>query len=312
MRTVMLGLVGSSVLSLVLVFVIEAFNTRVLSPDDVKRYLRIQVLGVVPEVSGRNGNASPLLGSGAPVQFAELFQSLRTSLVTSPELAEGRTLLVTSSEPGEGKTVTAANVAVSLAGLKQRVLLIDGDLRKPRLHEMFGEQQQPGLADVLQGHTTTGDFRKTKVPGLWLMPAGRATQNPANLLGSENFGKLIGYFRKHFDWIVLDSPPVLAVTDPCLIARATAGVLLVVDSGHTAREVASAAVERLDAVGATVIGAMLNRVALKARAVSYLPYYHQDYETYYPQTADTFLPPQITATASTIKSGGTVEATFDH
>src|SRR5205814_1837827 len=106
--------------------------------------------------------------------------------------------------------------------------------------------------------------------------------------------------------------PVLAVTDSCLIARATAGVLLVVDSRRTVREVASAAVERLDAVGATIIGAMLNRVVLKARAVSYLPYYHQDYETYYPHAEDTFHPPQI-STASTIDSTGAVEATtFDH
>src|SRR6185436_14815003 len=97
----------------------ELFNTKVMSPADVKRHLHIRVLGVAPEVLSNGGGRSPLLGSGAPIQFAELFQGLRTNVVTAPELATGRTLLVTSSEPGEGKTVTAANLAVSLAGLKQ-------------------------------------------------------------------------------------------------------------------------------------------------------------------------------------------------
>jgi tyrosine-protein kinase Etk/Wzc len=219
---------------------------------------------------------------------------------------------VTSSEPGEGKTVTAANLAVSLAGLKQRVLLIDADLRKPRLHEMFGEQQQPGLSDVLMGKTTTRDFRKTNVSGLWLLPAGSGSQNAANLLGSANFSKLIHYLQKHFDWIVLDSPPVLAVTDPCLVARVASGVLLVVDCRNTAREIASAAVERLDAVGATIVGAMLNRAPLGRRDTSYLPYYHKDYQTYFPEADDTFHPPEVTSAALRGDVSTAPEPTFNH
>ena len=129
----------------------------------------------------------------------------------------------------KGKTVSAANIAVLLARLNQRVVLIDADLRNPQLHEVFGEEQQPGLADVLMGKTTSGVFRKTKVPGLWLMPAGSAAGNPSDLLGSDGFNELIKDVRNRFDWIVLDSSPVLAVTDPCLIARAVSGVLLVVD-----------------------------------------------------------------------------------
>lgn len=295
-RTLLIGLVGSGGFALVLVFALEVFNTRVRSPEDVSRHLRIRVLGIAPEARAVEGHTSPLLGSGAPIQFAELFQGLRTNLLASPELATGRTLLITSSEPGEGKTMSAANIAVSLAGLKQRVLLIDADLRKPRLHELFGEERQPGLADVLIGKTTTRDFRKTSVSGLWLMPAGGACKNAANLLGSENFNKLIDYLKQHFDWIVLDSAPVLAVTDPCLVARVAAGVLLIVDC-KTDREVASAAVERLDAVGATIVGAMLNRAALNSRDASYLPYYHRNYETYYSETEGSFHLPEVAATA---------------
>ena len=193
-----------------------------------------------------------------------------------PNSRRGRTLLVTSAEPAEGKTVSAANIALLLARLNQRVILIDADLRNPQLHEVFGEGQEPGLADVLTGTTTSGVFRKTKAPGLWLMPAGSATGNPSDLLGSVGFNELIQDLRKRFDWIVLDSSPVLAVTDPCLIARAVSGVLLVVDCWRTRREVAAAAVERLDSVQANVVGAMLNRVVLNGRGKSYLPYYHRD------------------------------------
>ena len=130
--------------------------------------------GATGETAERTGIAAS--GKRHPGQFAEMLQGVRTNLVLAPELGAGHTLLVTSSEPSEGKTTSAANIAVSLAGLKQRVLLIDADLRKPQLHEVFGEDQQPGLADVLTGKTSSRDFRKTKVPGLWLMPAGSASQ----------------------------------------------------------------------------------------------------------------------------------------
>jgi len=272
-RNNLLGVVGGAVFALGLVFLLEAFNTRVTSPDDVRRHLRIRVLGIAPDVKALNGHAPLLLGDGAPPQFTELLQGVRTNLVTAPEFATARALLVTSAEPGEGKTMTAANLAVSLARLNQRVLLIDADLRKPRLHELFGVERKPGLTDVLTGRATRDAFQQTKVGRLWLMPAGDDSCNPTDLLGSERFSQLIDTLRGQFDWVVLDSPPVLAVTDPCLIARVASGVLFVVGSGTTSRDAAAAAVERLDAVGATFVGAMLNRVVLDGSGRSYLSYY---------------------------------------
>jgi capsular exopolysaccharide synthesis family protein len=213
---------------------------------------------------------------------------MRTNLVAISELSSARTLLVTSSEAGEGKTVIAANLAVSLARLNQRVLLIDADLRRPRLHELFGEENGPGLTDVLLGKATNAAFRKTKVSRLWLMPSGSASSNPADLLGSESFGKLIDSLRKQVDWVVLDSPPVLAVADPCVISRVASGVLFVLGSGRTSRDVASAAVERLEAVGANLVGAMLNRAALDRHTNAYLPYYHHGHASYYKPREDGF------------------------
>jgi len=205
-----------------------------------------------------------------------------------------KVLMVASAQVGEGKTLTAANLALTLSeSYRRRVLLIDADLRKPRLHEMFGEDQKPGLADVLSGKTSSRDFRKTKISGLWLMPAGTPLRNPADLLGSPRFTKLIEELRAHFDWIVLDSPPVLAVADPCMIARVASGVLLVLDCGRTSRDVAAAAVQRLEAVSAPILGAMLNRVVLDGRGESYLPYYHRSYQAYYPQDENNLLPAEL-------------------
>jgi polysaccharide biosynthesis transport protein len=280
-RNLVMALFGSGAFALALVFLLELMNSRVTSPEDVRRHLGIPVLGVAPQVKQRNGHGPLLLNNGAPREFAELLQGMRTNLVAVPELSSAHTLLVTSSEAGEGKTVIAANLAVSLARLNQRVLLIDADLRRPRLHEMFGEENGPGLTDVLLGKATATAFRKTKVARLWLMPSGRAASNPTDLLGSESFVKLIDSLRKQVDWVVLDSPPVLAVADTCVISRVASGVLFVLGSGQTSREVACAAVERLDAVGANVVGAMLNRAALDKRTNSYLPYYHHGHEAYY-------------------------------
>jgi succinoglycan biosynthesis transport protein ExoP len=305
-RTLILALVGSGALALVLVFLLELANTRVTSPEDVKRHLRIPVLGMAPQVKPQNGHVSLLLGDGAPPQFAELLHGVRTNLVLAPELATTHTLLVTSSEPGEGKTMAAANLAVSFARLNQRVLLIDADLRNPRLHEVFGVEQQPGLTDVLTDAAEHSAFWQTKVARLWLMPSGNVSRNPADLLGSERFRKLIDCLRGQFDWVVLDSPPILAVTDPCLIARVTSGVLFVVASGQTPRDVASAAVERLDAAGAIIVGAMLNRAVLDRHSESYLPYYHRDYQTYCSQQKGSSWLPEVPGAPSKGDSAGAV------
>jgi len=292
-RTMLMAFAGSGMFALAFTFLLELFNTRLRSPEEVVQHLRIPVIGVVPQVKAKGGRTSLLLSNGTPAQYAELFQVVRTNLLLAPELAVGRTLLVTSAEPAEGKTVSAANIAMLLARLNQRVVLIDADLRNPQLHEVFGEEQAPGLADVLTGKTTSGVFRRTKLPGLWLMPAGSAVGNPSDLLGSVRFNELLQDVRNRFDWIVLDSSPVLAVTDPCLIARSVSGVLLVVDCGRTAREAAVAAVERLESVQATLVGAMLNRVVLKGPSSSYRPYYHRDYKVDYPHQEDSFRPAEL-------------------
>jgi polysaccharide biosynthesis transport protein len=296
-RTMMVALMGSGTLALALVFALEIFNTRIKSPLDVMQHLRIRVVGVIPQVKSKTGAASPLLGHGAPARFAELFQGLRTTLMSTPELTAGRTLLVTSSEPAEGKTVSAANIAISLARLRQRVVVIDADLRHPRLHEVFDVERGLGLADVLTTGQADVDIWKTKVSGLWLIPAGSASRNPADLLGSDRFGTLIETLRKRFDWVVIDSPPVLVVTDACLMARVVSGVLVVVDCKRTTRERVAATIDRLDAVGAPLAGVMLNRADFD-RDDSYRRYYEGAYDGDAGQQQDDYSPLQLPATGA--------------
>jgi len=164
-RNVVIGLFGSGGLALALILLLEAFNTRLTSPEDVRQHLRIRVLGVVPRVKPQNGRASPLLGNEVPGQFAEMLRGVRTNLVLAPELGVGHTLLVTSSEPSEGKTTSAANIAVSLARLRQRVLLIDADLRKPRLHECSGKIRSLDWPTCCLGRPRAAIFAKRRSPG---------------------------------------------------------------------------------------------------------------------------------------------------
>jgi Mrp family chromosome partitioning ATPase len=135
------------------------------------------------------------------------------------------------------------------------------------------------------------------------MPSGTASRNPSDLLGSERFVKLLELLKGQFDWVIVDSPPVLAVTDPCQIARTTSGVLFVVGCGQTSPDVARAAVERLDAAGGTLLGAVLNRAGLDSAGDSYLPYYHQDYETYYAHQSGTSWLPELPEALSKTDSG---------
>ena len=125
-----------------------------------------------------------------------------------------RSVVITSTGPGEGKTVVATNVAVALAQAGQRVLLIDADMRKPRVHIVFDKPQKPGLSNILVGDAKASEaIHKTTVPELWVMPAGMTPPNAAELLGSKRFKDFMGSLGEHFDWVIVDTPPVMAVTD---------------------------------------------------------------------------------------------------
>jgi capsular exopolysaccharide synthesis family protein len=193
----------------------------------------------------------------------EAFRNLRTSLIWSDGGEALKTLVVTSAAPGEGKTLTAANLAVTLAYDGLRVLLVDCDIRRPRVHGLFHLPRAPGLMELLTASSAPGAprlpaIRDTSVVGLSILPCGALPSNAANLLSGTRMKVLLQELREQYDIIVLDTPPVLATADAGIVASLTDGVLLVVRAGATDKNAAQRACQQLANVGARVIGTVLN------------------------------------------------------
>ncbi|HXW04259.1 MAG TPA: polysaccharide biosynthesis tyrosine autokinase [Vicinamibacterales bacterium] len=278
-----LSLFGGCLFAFGLAFFFEYVDSRIKSPDEVKAHLGLACLGMVPALDAKTWKGrDPLLNGGVPPNFSEAFRALRTNVLFSCAEEGGRSLVVTSTGPGEGKTMVAANLAIGLAQAGQRVILIDADMRRPRVHEMFRVTQEPGLSNLMVGHSTpSASIRKGAVPGLWLLPAGRIPPNPAELLGSQRFRDFIRLLGEHFDTVIVDSPPIMAVTDAAIAASATTGLVFVVGAEMTSRYAARAAIEQLQNGHPNFLGAVLNRVELERNAYYYSNYYRREYGVYY-------------------------------
>jgi succinoglycan biosynthesis transport protein ExoP len=287
LTNLLFAIFGGGLFAVGLAFFFEYVDNRIKSPDEIKRLLSVPFLGMVPSLPKGSAEASRLLNDGAPSSFVEAFRAIRTNVLFSSADEGCRSVVVTSTRPGEGKTVVAANLAIALAQSGHRVLLFDADLRKPRVHEVFNQQLEPGVSNLMVGRAKASEaMRKTSVSGLWVLPAGRIPPNPAELLGSKRFKDFQSSLREHFDWIVIDSPPVMAVTDPSIVAHAADGVIFVVGAEMTARHAAQSAIDQLESANAHIIGAILNRVDVQRNAYYYSQYYRREYVDYYtPQPA---------------------------
>jgi len=277
------GLFGGSLLACGLVFFVEHIDSRIKTPDEITTHLQLPHLGLLPALTEKQfANSYPLLTKSAPPNFSEALRDLRTNVLFSSAEAGSRSIVVTSTGPGEGKSVVAANLAISLAQATLRVLLLDADLRKPQVHDIFEVAQEPGLSNLLVGDAKPSEsVRKTDIPGLWVVTSGRIPPNPAELLGSQRFKEFLVSLKEHFDWVIVDSPPVMAVTDARLVAHLATGVLFVVGAEMTSRHAAKRALDHLDYVQARFVGAVLNRVDLEHNAYYYSHYYRQEYTQYY-------------------------------
>jgi tyrosine-protein kinase Etk/Wzc len=280
-----LGVVLGLLLGLGLAYLFEALNTSIRRPEDLEAVLHIPGLAVIPRISNGSGNRRgrlrALLGAGKPARAEpgslmagaqtfsigiEAFRNLRTSLIWSDGGEALKTLVVTSAAPGEGKTLTAANLAVTLAYDGLRVLLVDCDIRRPRIHGLFRLPRSPGLMELLTtSRQPSGDsfappdvIRTTSITGLSVLTCGALPSNAANLLSSTRMRVLLQELQSQFDIIVLDTPPVLATADAGIVASLTDGVLLVVRAGTTDRNAAQRAYQQLANVGARVVGTVLN------------------------------------------------------
>jgi capsular exopolysaccharide synthesis family protein len=176
----------------------------------------------------------------------------------------------------------SSSLAITLAQAGQRTIVVDADMRRPRMHEALGRSQEPGLSNVLVGEAALTDaMRATSIPNLTLLAAGHIPPNPVELLCSPKYADLIAELKRRFDWVVIDAPPVMPVTDAAVVANNASGVLFVVGSEMTPRQNAVAAVEQLRGANARFIGAVLNRVNIQRHSYYYSPYYRKEYGKYY-------------------------------
>lgn len=284
-RTIMntlLGTVVGAMLGVGAVFLLEYLDDTVKSPDDIKQNLPVGVLGMVPLLDETDDQTSSLIVNDSPLHpVAEAFRNLRTSIRFSGVDEPVRTLLVTSPEPSSGKTFTAANLAVAIAQGGQTVVMVDADLRRPMLHRLFGLPKEPGLTSVLlRPEERDTVLRQTGIKGLQIITSGSRAPNPAELLASNRFRDLISSLAEEADAVIIDSPPVLAVTDAAVLSTLADGTLLIVDCGETRKPAAAEAVQRLTDVGGRVLGVVLNRMTRSAGT-----YYYYDYS--YSEDSDT-------------------------
>ena len=215
--------------------------------------------------------------------MAEAYRHLRTSLLFSSAGKPPQSILVTSSQPSEGKTTTAVNTAISLAQTGAKVLVIDADMRRPRLHSVFGVSNAEGLSTILSSDMKAEEILKIiqyeNDAKLHLLPSGPIPPNPAELIGSEQMANLLKSMQEHFTHVVVDSPPIASFTDGVLVASMVDGVILVVHSGKSSRQVVRRSRQLLQDINAKVFGVVLNNVNLRSQDnyYYYQSYYHRDY-----------------------------------
>lgn len=287
----LLGLFGGGLFGVGLAFAMEWADDSIETPEQMKTGVAVPNLGMLPHVqhtaAGR-GSPEPhlLLHADPPAEFGEAIRALRTSLIFTSAAEGCRSVIVTSPGPGEGKSVIATNLAVSLAQLGRRTLLLDTDLRRPQQHKHLEVALEPGLSNTLVGEAAPETILgPTPVAGLSMVPAGKLPSRPADLLGSERFKGLLASWQDRFDWIVCDAPPVLPIADALVTAQTLNKALFVVESGRTSRRAAREALRRLDQAGVQVLGAVLNKATVNRHPYYYAPYYHRSYDRYYGASA---------------------------
>ncbi|MCD4749505.1 MAG: polysaccharide biosynthesis tyrosine autokinase [Thermoanaerobaculales bacterium] len=270
-RTISLAGVLGLFLGIGLVLGLDFLDHTLRTPEQVERYLGLEVLSALPKLTDDNSGS-----------LRESFQTLRTALMIASRGEGCHTLLVTSSVPSEGKTTVAYNLAKILAAAGAKVLIIDADLRKPRLHRMMQVKSTRGLTSLVLGESELEEVIHTTVdvPNLDMVTSGPLPSNPPEVFGKPSFAALLRKAQEKYDWIILDSPPTATVTDPVIAAQLVDMVLLVVRYGGPRRQVVEKALRVLQRSGVRVAGVLLNSVNIERDhyySTYYYSYYHYGY-----------------------------------
>ena len=289
------------VLGCVLAIFNEFLDNSIKTPEEVEQLVSLPALGIIPSVASVNGRGAQRALPGPESKastsdlatfvqpqsvVSEAYRALRTSILLSTSKHPPQVILITSGQPREGKTTTALNLAITLAQRGDRVVLIDSDLRRPRVHRAFQLTNQSGLSSYLAGAAGLDQIVKpvARVPNLFVITAGPTPPNPAELLSSEPVTTLFDELRRQFDFVVLDSPPAITVADAMILAAHADGVILVAHGGVTTRDSLRHARKLLAAANARMLGVVLNNVDM--RSADYKYYYSYYYGDYYRHMVD--------------------------
>lgn len=298
--SVSLGLMAGLALGLVLALGRELLDRSVKTPDDVEQDLRATFLGLLPVAgahagygrrSGRNRRgatgerqAALIVHEDPTSGVAEAARAIRTNIFFMSPDTPFRRLLVTSAGPSEGKTTVACSIAIALAQAGQRVLLMDCDLRRPRVHKVFGRTNDVGVSSAVLNTSILDELDlSSEVPNLSVLPCGPHVPSPAELLHSESFSRLLEELQRRYDRLVIDSPPIAPVTDATILSTKVDGTVVVVRAFHTTRDLARQALRALKDVGGNIVGVVLNAVDLGRREYGYYQYYYYKKDGYGPK-----------------------------
>lgn len=298
------ALVVGLLLGLGLAFLLDMLDSSIKTQEDIETRMHLPFLGIVPRIQAAErenlkGPPELFIHDKPKSPIAECCRSIRTSLMFMSPDKPLRKILVTSGEPQEGKSMTAVNLSITLAQSGQRVLLIDTDMRRPRIHKIFKLPMLTGFSSLVAGEgTIEGAVRGTEVPNLSVIPCGPIPPNPSELLHSERCKTVLAELCERFDRVVLDSPPLAVVTDAAILSQLCDGTVLVAKSGKTSRELLARERKMLVDIKSNILGCVLNDLDLANRTGYGYRYYHYRYGQYYGDDAS----PKASASASA--SGG--------
>lgn len=269
-----------------LAFFFDYMDNTFRTPEDVEEILNTPFLGIVPNIqikeSDKPDSRDMIVQVNPRSTSAEAFRSIRTNLLLSSADHRPEVLLVTSPGPSEGKSLIAINLALILAQTGGSVVLVDADMRKPRIHKVFNVDDSKGLSTLLVERTEMNEvIVNSGIPNLYIIPGGPKPPNPSELLGSKRMTEILKELKGRFERIIIDSPPIIAVTDAPVISTICDGVVLVLKAGMTSKDLAKRSLKNLRDLNARILGAVLNDVDLeKDKYYYYYPYYNKYYKHY--------------------------------
>jgi len=279
-----LGIIFGLFIGIAVAFTFEFLDNTLKNPEDIRNYLNIPYLGPVPtfDIEREDIDNPELITQYSPKSTAsESYRGIRTSLLFSSADKPPKIILVTSAGPSEGKTLTSTNLAITMAQAGSRVVIVDCDMRKPKVHKMFGIGRDKGMSSVLVSNELENVLQDviihSDIPNLDVIPCGPIPPNPSEIIGSQKMNRIMEKLLEQYDRVILDSPPITAVTDSTILAKFVDGVMLVVHAGVTPRQVVKTGLEQLQGVDASILGAVLNDVDTGKESYYYYQYYYYYY-----------------------------------